>query len=95
MASTGQVSTHTAQSMHASASIAALSSAIVIASLGQSSTQDSQPVHFSVSTLAGICLTLSKKYPATYCERWNLTKLTLDYKGFFCFLQNFETAFFA
>ena len=60
IASTGQASTHTPQSMHASLSMTALSLSILIASLGQSSTHDSQPVHFAVSTFAGICFTLSK-----------------------------------
>jgi hypothetical protein len=61
MASTGQVSTQTPQSMQASGLIFALSSAMLIASLGHSSTQDSQPVHFSSSTLADIALSFQKR----------------------------------
>jgi hypothetical protein len=61
IASTGQASTHTPQSTQASGSTCAFPSTMLIASLGHSSTQASQPVHFSVSTLAGINVTLSKE----------------------------------
>lgn len=50
--------------MQASILTTALLSAIFIASLGHSGTQDSQPVHFSLSTLAGIHITLSKNLSA-------------------------------
>jgi len=60
IASSGQASTQTPQSMHALLSITALSLIILMASLGHSSTQVPQPVHFSSSTLAGIYATLSK-----------------------------------
>jgi hypothetical protein len=61
IASSGQASTHTPQSMQVSSLTTAFSSAIEIASLGHSDTHVSQPVHFSVSTLAGIYIVLSKK----------------------------------
>jgi hypothetical protein len=61
IASSGQASTQTPQSIQASSSTTALSSTILIASLGHSDAQVSQPVHFSSSTFAGIYLTLSKK----------------------------------
>jgi hypothetical protein len=60
IASAGQASTQTPQSTQASISTTALSLTIFIASLGHSGTQDSQLVHFSLSTLAGIYITLSK-----------------------------------
>jgi hypothetical protein len=61
IASSGQASTHTPQSMQVSLSTLALSPAMLIASLGHSDTQVSQAVHFSLSTFAGIYTTLSKK----------------------------------
>jgi hypothetical protein len=59
IASTGQLSTQTPQSMQASLTTA-LPSAILMASLGQSSAQVSQPVHLLLSTLADICVTFLK-----------------------------------
>jgi hypothetical protein len=61
IASTGQASTQTPQSIQASTSTNAFSAAMLIASLGHSDTQVSQPVHFCSSTFAGIYKTLSKK----------------------------------
>jgi hypothetical protein len=61
IASTGQASMQTPQSMQASIFTTALPSTIFIASLGHSDTQVSQPVHFSLSTFAGIFINLSKK----------------------------------
>jgi hypothetical protein len=69
IASTGQVSTQTPQSTQASGSTTALPLTIFIASLGHSGTQDSQPVHFSLSTLAGIYITLSKNKSKLTSER--------------------------
>jgi len=75
IASSGQASTHTPQSTQASTSISALPSTIFIASLGHSSTQDSQPLHFSLSTLAGIYITLSKNDSKLTSRRRDVTKL--------------------
>ncbi len=60
IASTGQPSTHTPQSIQASAFTFALPSVMLIASLGHSSTQVSQPVHLLLSTLADIFVTFLK-----------------------------------
>jgi hypothetical protein len=74
IASTGQASTQTPQSTQASGSTTALSLTIFIASLGHSGTQDSQPVHFSLSTLAGIYITLSKNQSKLTSKKQNVTK---------------------
>lgn len=57
IASTGHSPTQAPQSTHASASITALSSSIVIASTGQESTHALHPVQISVSTTAAIVFT--------------------------------------
>jgi hypothetical protein len=90
IASSGQASTQTPQSMHSSSSTTALSSAILIASLGHSDTHVSQPVHFSSSTLAGIYLILSIKTKLINAflktsfinKTGNLTKLSQYYNQF-------------
>jgi len=54
IASWGQTSTQTPQSIQTSASTAALPSTRLMALFGHSSTQDSQPLHFCLFNLAGI-----------------------------------------